>query len=758
MPFPTLRSAALAAAALLLSALAAPAAPAAGRLHHSMVVGLDPVSHTLTVTDTVRLPSRPAGGAIDFVLNGALTIESSTPRVAEIPIGSAAAFFGINGSGEAVARRVGVKRYRAVLAPGQTTLTIGYRGVVDFGLSDQKEEYTRGFRESAGMLDSRGLYLTGASYWYPAFDKELVDFDLEVTQPAGWHVISQGTGTSRDARGASRWESGGAMDEIDLVGGPLHVWRATAGPVETLVYLHDRDEALAGRYLAATAQYLEMYRQLIGPYPYRKFALVENFWETGYGMPTFTLLGHDIIRFPFIITSSYPHEILHNWWGNAVFVDYESGNWCEGLTAYLADHLIQEQRGNGEEYRRSTLQKYRDYVREGRDFPLTAFRSRESASTEAVGYGKALMAFHMLRLQVGDQAFRQILARFYQDFAGRRASFADFRTTAEAVSGRDLRRFFSDFVERAGAPSLALEVTAVRRDPSRGGTGFVVDGTLRQAQGGDPFVIDVPIVVRTPAGAVEQVVHLASAAQRFTMATPDAPLMVDADPWFDVFRKLDPRETPPSVSQIFGEPRVLAILPSADPPADLEAWRALFRSWQSESHAVEVRLDSEVAGLPRDRAVWIVGLGNRWLARALAAAPRGFTRGASRLEFDGMSADLAKTTCVVTARHPGNLEKAVGLIVADSVAALPALGRKLPHYGKYSYLGFEGAEATSTLKGQWQESDSPLAIDVRALAEAAAGAGTTLPRPGPLPADARKALADLPPSSAPAGARGGIRN
>ena len=71
-----------------------------------------------------------------------------------------------------------------------------------------------------------------------------------------------------------------------------------------------------------TAQYLEMYRQLIGPYPFAKFALVENFWETGYGMPSFTLLGPQVIRFPFILHSSYPHEILHNWWGNSVFVDW----------------------------------------------------------------------------------------------------------------------------------------------------------------------------------------------------------------------------------------------------------------------------------------------------------------------------------------------------------------------------------------------------------------------------------------------------
>jgi hypothetical protein len=126
--------------------------------------------------------------------------------------------------------------------------------------------------------------------------------------------------------------------------------------------------------------------------------------------------------------------------------------------------------------------------------------------------------------------------------------------------------------------------------------------------------------------------------------------------------------------------------------------------------------------------------------------------------IDGMSIALAKNTIVLTARHPGNVEKAVGLLLADSVAALPALGRKLPHYGKYSYLAFEGHDATNFAKGQWQESDSPLDLDVRALAAAAAG-GTDvkLPRPAPLAGDARKALAELP-VAAPASGRGGVRN
>jgi hypothetical protein len=553
------------------------------------------------------------------------------------------------------------------------------------------------------------------------------------------------------------------MDEIYLVGGPLRPFRDNAGGVETLVYLHEPDEALAAKYLAATAQYLEMYRQLIGPYPYRKFALVENFWETGYGMPTFTLLGREIIRFPFIINSSYPHEILHNWWGNSVFVDYESGNWCEGLTAYLADHLIQEQRGAGDEYRRSTLQKYRDYVKDGRDFPLTAFRSRESASTEAVGYGKALMAYHMLRHSMGDDAFRKLLARFYREFKGKKASFTDFQKTAEAVSGKDYSQFFHDWIGRAGAPALAVHLIGVKQIPGfrmveRPGQPplematltYTVEGALRQAQGGQPFALDVPVVVQTTAGIVRQVVRLETPEQFFSITTPDPPVMLHVDPRFDLFRKLDPRETPPSIGQIFGEPRILAVLPAKASAEELAAWRELFKGWHSPTHAIEVKLDTEIASLPADRAAWIAGSTNRF-APAVVEGLTDMKLDAAHVQVGGESMPLADHVLVLTARHPGNMEKAVGYLAVAPRAAFPGLGRKLPHYGKYSYLGFEGTEPVNVLKGQWQGADSPLRLDLRDRLRALpidagdVGAGKAPSRVEPLAPEPRKALAELPP-------------
>lgn len=71
------------------------------------------------------------------------------------------------------------------------------------------------------------------------------------------------------------------------------------------------------------------------------------------------------MRLPFIPYTSLPHEILHNWWGNRVWVDYEKGNWSEGLTAYLADHWMKERRGKGEQYRLKALQRYGNCAAEG---------------------------------------------------------------------------------------------------------------------------------------------------------------------------------------------------------------------------------------------------------------------------------------------------------------------------------------------------------------------------------------------------------
>ncbi len=719
---------------ILLLFLAAGTAVAENETRYELDVDIEPGTHQLMVSAVVELPAEMAGRAVEFLLTSVLQIEDSDPNVNRLPY-EQGGFAGINGSSVELEELQAIARYRVTLADGSSTLKLSYSGTVNFPLSSPEEEYARGLTETAGLISSDGVYLAGGTLWYPYFSNELVSFEIKAAVPDGWHLISQGNGSSRDQDGRAHWDSAGPVDEIYLVGGPLTLYSEAAGAVAAQVYLREPDAALADKYLSATAQYVEMYRGLIGPYPYGKFALVENFWETGYGMPSFTLLGPQIIRFPFILTSSYPHEILHNWWGNSVFVDYPTGNWSEGLTAYMADHLMKERVGQGLEYRRDTLKKYRDFVRDGRDFPLTEFRSRHSAATEAVGYGKTLMGFHMLRRQLGDEAFKTALARFYREYRGRKASFSDIRAQLEEVSGEDLELFFQQWVELAGAADLRLDAVEVQSADD----GFEVSGVLRQIRAGTPFELQVPLSLTTVNGLETQVLRVTGAETSFSFKTASEPQLLEVDPEFDLFRLLDARETAASIGQVFGDRKLVAVLPAAVDEVTRTAYRELVERWQSPTQDLTIVLDADIDGLPAAAAAWVMGRDNLLAARLFQSdLGLGLTVSAVGLQLQDRVIPAAGHSTVVVRRHPANVNKAVGWIVVDPPAAFPGMGSKLPHYGKYSYLAFEGDEPTNIASGEWANNDSPLRADLRSAQQRAAGPVDSAPRP------ARKPLAELP--------------
>ena len=376
--------------------------------HHELEVRLDPANHSMEVVDRVlvgRDVALDADGTYHLVLHAGLAPEVRTPgwRLEAVSGPVEATFFGINATTETVAENVPLeawrlRRTRDVSGP----VEIRYGGAIHHELQTQGEEYQRSFSETPGIISSDGVFLAGTSFWVPTFGDGLVTFSLEVSglNPP-WDVVSQGRRTRHeitpDGSRATTWALEHPTEEIYLVAGPWQAYVDRAGETEIYAFLREDDPGLAGRYLDATKRYLELYNGMLPAYPYASFALVENFWETGYGMPGFTLLGPQVIRFPWILTSSYPHELLHNWWGNSIYIDAATGNWCEGLTAYMADHLFAEQRGEGATYRRATLKKFSDLVKTGNDFPLADFGSRQSAASEAVGYGKSLMLFHMLR-------------------------------------------------------------------------------------------------------------------------------------------------------------------------------------------------------------------------------------------------------------------------------------------------------------------------------------------------------------------------
>ena len=685
---------------------------------HHIVATVDPASGRLLAKDTVSgavVDSLQIGQELTFSLHEDLVIAQGGESWSVKPLRKkpGAGEFGINESGDGPTAH---RRLYSARRTGQGPLELQYSGEITHAVTREAEEYARSFSSTPGIISEQGVYLGGSAAWIPSFEIEddagLFTYTLEATVPTGWMVVSQGNRLEvrRDHRGCTvTWRVTTPTEEAHLIAGQFFEYTRPAGTVEAQVFLREDDPNLAAKYLEVTAQYVQMFSEMIGPYPYQKFALVENFWETGYGMPSFTLLGPQVIRFPFILHSSFPHEILHNWWGNSVYVDYSRGNWCEGLTAYLADHLVKEGQGQGEVYRRDTLKKYRSYVDEGREISLAEFRSRHSGATEAVGYGKSLMLWHMLRRDLGEEKFLQAIRTLYRRYQYARVSFLELEQVFSEVAGRDLEPFFTQWVERKGAPSLTLDVEISREEDQDSSI------VIEQVQAADPYHLNVPVSVLYEGSDSSQafIVPMVGfdggvAPRRISVSLPGGrqPRAVSVDPSFDLFRRLDREEVPASIGEIFGSARALVILPEATSDFD---WRSVVAAWDPDGTQFTIVQSTELKALPDDKPVWILGSENSWSSTVKPTlVGRGAELGSIELRFGEESVPRVDHCYVVVGRHPENPDHTIGWIGAALPESLPGLARKLPHYGKYSYLAFSGTEPTNVVKGQWNTDRSPL--------------------------------------------------
>ncbi|HYA03101.1 MAG TPA: M1 family aminopeptidase, partial [Syntrophobacteria bacterium] len=294
----------------------------------------------------------------------------------------------------------------------------------------------------ANLVTREGAYLTGD--WYPAAESGLSRFSLRVHAPAGFHAVSEADRIAVTETGNERlvtFDFPHPTPGIHLIMAPYMVTSDRFRSVEIATYLLPEDQALADKYLGYSRKYLEMYEDMLGPYPFRRFAVVENILPTGYGMPTFTLLGRQVLKLPFIPETSLGHEILHSWFGNSVYVDYGSGNWSEGLTSYLADQHYAALRGEGAQYRKNIIEEYESYVHRDNEITVRQFVSGEDRALRAVGYGKAAMIFHMLRDRIGADAFGAGLKAFVREHRFKLASWEDLQRVFSRASGQDLVGF-----------------------------------------------------------------------------------------------------------------------------------------------------------------------------------------------------------------------------------------------------------------------------------------------------------------------------
>ncbi|PIQ99577.1 MAG: hypothetical protein COV66_10500 [Nitrospinae bacterium CG11_big_fil_rev_8_21_14_0_20_45_15] len=548
------------------------------------------------------------------------------------------------------------------------------------------------------------IFLSGSHNFYPQLNTdapELMTFEMTTTLPAGWSAVSQGEkspGLVADTRTRTTWRNAHPNNEIFLIANHYYEYEDIWENVSLQAYLLQDDPELAQRYLTATKKYLAMFSALLGVYPYPKFALVETPGPAGYGMPSFTYLGSRVIRLPFILETSYPHEILHNWWGNGVFYDPRSTNWSEGLTSYLADHFLQAVKGQGPQYRFQELMKYDSYVNAENDFSIDQFRFAESPAEQAIGYGKTLMTLHMLRLQLGDAPFLEGLRRFYKQYRFQYADLKAMRNTFESVSHTDLKYFFEQWTQQIGAPQI--ELSSAEFSPA--GEGFELNLTITQ-KNSKPYSLQLPIAVWEEGKEQPLLIRLnvKDASQSFRIELLAKPTAVLIDPYTDLFRKLNEGEIPASIGQTYGAQKQI-VWPSSEEDKLNSAYQNLAVGLVGNSEM----LTGDPSTLP-EGSLWLLGR-NHPLKEKLKSnlSERGFQFDSIGVTIEGKHYPWAEHGFVFTLPRFDGQKGTLSWIVAGTEKSVPGLIRKLPHYSKYGYLVFKGDAPDNQVKGQWQATPS----------------------------------------------------
>ncbi len=520
------------------------------------------------------------------------------------------------------------------------------------------------------VIGGDGISLT--STWYPR-DPGAAKFRLNADLPKGFTAVSEAETIRRIETRAGvsfRFEFEHPVGGITFVATDRYrILVDSYRGIELAAYFFREDQALARRYLDFAKEYIRLYEGLLTRFPFKRFAIVENFLPTGYSMPTYTLLGQAVVRLPFIAETSLGHEILHQWFGNHVY-NGENGNWSEGLTTYLADHLYEEQKNEGESYRKRILIDYANYVRDKNVFPLREFNRRFDQASRAIGYGKAAMVFHMLRRMLGDDDFFGALKRILAAKQFQLATWDDLRVAFQAQSGRELGWYFEQWLDRRGLPELEMRGFAVER--SNGALALNFDLSQR----GEVYRLEVPVTVVYRSGDEKNLlVPLAERNKGVRVELDSDPAEIIIDKNFDLARKLSEPEIPPVVAGLMGAENLMVV-----PPVDGDGrYGAVIDSFRTRGAIVTdggTLSDREL----RSATLLVLGADHPILDRL-------YSKG--KVEIVGRGFDL------VMLKHPWNPAGFVGIIAARSAREVAAALPKIFHYGRYSALAFDNGRNVS---------------------------------------------------------------
>ncbi len=355
-------------------------------------------------------------------------------------------------------------------------------------------------------------------HWIPCFDHPSAKASVKftVTAPARNSAVANGVLESKkDNANATRtwvyYEKApvSPYNMVVAVGqfATAELKAKTAIPISYYVTHSDRKFAEQG--FSPAPPSVELFSQLVAPYPYGKLALIvgatrfggmENANTIVFGAGLFKEFATKKPRsrrydVPSGVEGVIAHEIAHQWFGASVTEATWADLWLsEGFATYFAALFIEKHEGAAafRAYMKDNAQEYFAYEKTKRA-PI------HDTETESLfdllnknNYEKGSWVLHELRGMLGDKIFFEGLRIYYDKYKNSTADTDDLRAAFEKASRKDLKDFFKRWVYESGHPIYKISWTRINAK--------TVELKLDQVQPDDAFLLPVTLEIITAKG------------------------------------------------------------------------------------------------------------------------------------------------------------------------------------------------------------------------------------------------------------------
>jgi aminopeptidase N len=459
-PFSRSRLVALLLTALALSAFAAegpspgasdagdPYFPGAGNggydvAHYDLRLDVDMESGSVEASAIIRARATQPLSAFNLDLVG---LEVASVQVDEAPV----AF-------ERDGRELVVTPAQPLAKGAEFAVRVDYSGVP--GPAPDRSVSGMGYQGTGWYRLDSGIYVVsecvGAAGWFPCndhpTDKAIFDFRVRVAKP--YVVAANGLLVEEIDEGDATvfvWKASDPMATylatIDIAKFALKLEEGPGGlPLRLYHPLDAKPEELEP--FARTAEMIEHFTKLFGPYPFEAYGAVLSYEAIGGALETQTIPVYS----RGVGEGTVAHELAHQWFGNCVSPAGWKHMWLNEGFAVYAEWLWREHKDGAKAMRRS-VNRAHFHARQAEiggplDPGVTRLFGRRT-------YVRGALTLHALRAEVGDETFFEILRSWVREHFNDSATTEDFVALCSKVAGRDLASELDPWIRDEKVPNL----------------------------------------------------------------------------------------------------------------------------------------------------------------------------------------------------------------------------------------------------------------------------------------------------------------